>query len=1178
MKNRFGKKVLAAGAMGAVLLSTVGAAPQTPPPLPQYPITANFEWPELTAEQVRAPSETLISSDGRVSLSLAVTRDGSGHGTTNGCFVSSENGFPIGDDSPTDGVACIGDTVGYRLSFNVAPSEVETTVRVNVKTVINEHIEVGRSGDGLEAEEASFSKLCAEGAAYGFTGTMDGGDCVMTFAPSQESRSLASTEITSQVSSWINLPGQWDYYSHSGMTKTGVLTVDGESTQTPQPTLMVSASRHDVSLNKSLTYSFIEVDGKVYVGRDVIVRQNATKVSSPPPKGEFRLHLLDYSGTIQFEGGIPDGALIQYEDGSFVTEVDYEAGTVSFDNSSSTSRFGSDRDVRFKVLTPLEFRETEDELRMFISDLQVRPLYEARGEWQPLSTDVGLTYPQAWMGSEYDPGLGQPAGYNTAASDQGFRSGGGLPNNNWATIPVEWTVDGNFTKTIAYSPDRDGERERIHYPFGVNTDPDIWVSLQASSNGPLPLDDVLMCDMWDPAHQSVDTEREVTALQWSSGDSALAATPYTIEYGVSDRTGVTTNNNVATALEYQSECGGEGVVWSDTPSEDTNVLRVSLSEGTVGPTTGGLLVDVKVPFQINPDGSVYENFPMPSYVRDAAVFSNAGSWLDLIVNRNFQVEGSWMNPRLAGDQTLAAQTAGAKSHVNIFPHSFNNRENQVLEGDDLAYRGEQRITVDSAALSPELVLGGYSRWNDELGGMEYSPGPAYEVVSVTPADVGSDGIPGTDDDVSDWVFHIRLVGEDLHRSDPDGNGTWNLDNLARVNYQIPSYLQDGDSLSITQQLLNVDEIPGNRTEDDQRTITVPVASPSEVSQTKVVHSPREMVGDEVGFTTIWSNNTEAIQSDLILTDVLPYNGDGRGTKMTEPWSNVRVVPGGTDADYEDVMFQVTDAEPSSVEQDPDSVTWVALGADGKHPSGKEITGVRVIEDDFEVDNPKSFQILADTDGMSDGDAMVNSMDPATVGSMSLQIPATSPVKVELYTTAISGTVWYDTDADGVIDDDEQVRFPGATVTVTDSEGNVVGEVVTDENGDYSVEDLPLGDYTVTITDEGGNIISEWEQTTDPEHSASLTENDPKVTDLDFGYVGDPGQLEVSKSIRDLDEGQTVNHGEVRVFEFVVTNTGGWPVRDVVITDSVFGQIGTIEVIEPGESVTLTHEAVPTVTA
>ncbi len=67
--------------------------------------------------------------------SASVTRvfDGTGHGTPDASFVTTVNGFPVGDDSPTDAVVSSGDTVEYRVGLTFAATSNPRTVTVTVR-------------------------------------------------------------------------------------------------------------------------------------------------------------------------------------------------------------------------------------------------------------------------------------------------------------------------------------------------------------------------------------------------------------------------------------------------------------------------------------------------------------------------------------------------------------------------------------------------------------------------------------------------------------------------------------------------------------------------------------------------------------------------------------------------------------------------------------------------------------------------------------------------------------------------------------------------------------------------------------------------------------------------------------------------------------------------------------
>jgi uncharacterized repeat protein (TIGR01451 family) len=107
--------------------------------------------------------------------------------------------------------------------------------------------------------------------------------------------------------------------------------------------------------------------------------------------------------------------------------------------------------------------------------------------------------------------------------------------------------------------------------------------------------------------------------------------------------------------------------------------------------------------------------------------------------------------------------------------------------------------------------------------------------------------------------------------------------------------------------------------------------------------------------------------------------------------------------------------------------------------------------------------------------------------------------------SIGDTVWYDTNMDGVHDDDE-VGIAGITVILTgDLDGDGVVDVtqtkVTNSIGKYLFSNLRPGTYTVTVVPPTGLTQTFDYDGLDTPHSATTTmERGQYNIDLDFGYV------------------------------------------------------------------------------
>lgn len=113
------------------------------------------------------------------------------------------------------------------------------------------------------------------------------------------------------------------------------------------------------------------------------------------------------------------------------------------------------------------------------------------------------------------------------------------------------------------------------------------------------------------------------------------------------------------------------------------------------------------------------------------------------------------------------------------------------------------------------------------------------------------------------------------------------------------------------------------------------------------------------------------------------------------------------------------------------------------------------------------------------------------------------------TNNISGTIWNDRDADGILG--TEAGLAGVTVALYDANGNLVATTVTDALGNYMFKHLPKGIYTVDVTDQANILDGYW-------HSlgAAATDNNSQpdpltvsltggtvITYADFGYYSAP---------------------------------------------------------------------------
>ena len=106
--------------------------------------------------------------------------------------------------------------------------------------------------------------------------------------------------------------------------------------------------------------------------------------------------------------------------------------------------------------------------------------------------------------------------------------------------------------------------------------------------------------------------------------------------------------------------------------------------------------------------------------------------------------------------------------------------------------------------------------------------------------------------------------------------------------------------------------------------------------------------------------------------------------------------------------------------------------------------------------------------------------------------------------SIHGLVYRDGDRDETHGATEK-GYANQTVELRDKDGKVVATTTTDENGAYSFEKLPAGDYTVKVVKDGA--LTDLDQTEDPDSTKdstsgviSLGTDHRTETDVNFGYI------------------------------------------------------------------------------
>lgn len=333
---------------------------------------------------------------------------------------------------------------------------------------------------------------------------------------------------------------------------------------------------------------------------------------------------------------------------------------------------------------------------------------------------------------------------------------------------------------------------------------------------------------------------------------------------------------------------------------------------------------------------------------------------------------------------------------------------------------------------------------------------------------------------------------------------------------------------------------------------------------KSTSTPAIELGEQAKYQLTWFNFLAASRDKSSFVDVLPYNGDPRGTSvhgnvtLASASLHVEAVVGG--------HLQLT-TDPAIRQGDTgvapaDGVSWINYD----QATPEEIanaTALRVSLDDF-ISGPTSIGKLDVTLNMPDarsGDVLKNTATGVLrQGGSETRLGEARPIQVKIESATLTGKVWNDVDRDG--SPAGETGLPGVKVALTDDLGNpVLGAdgkprvTTTAANGTYSFAHLKAGKYETLV--EPGTITPAglWTNTADP--SGTLNSRSGVVTldrgatvaDLDFGYVLEEPSISVTKTAAGP---ATVAAGELVSYTFEIENTGTTPVTAVELTDQLVG--------------------------
>lgn len=609
--------------------------------------------------------------------------------------------------------------------------------------------------------------------------------------------------------------------------------------------------------------------------------------------------------------------------------------------------------------------------------------------------------------------------------------------------------------------------------------------------------DMQVCDTWDATLQQLDPTREIRVF-------GIGASPvFNIEYSSQ-----THANNTA---RESAPCMGNDANWQPTiaaaggPEAITRV-RVTITDPALITTQQ---VRVIVPMIAGDIAG-----PTPDFMR-YNFENNAGQTVN-----SARRDGYIITPQLVSlDKTTAGNITNSDAGATI---TYQLQPTVEVPGNPTPDPvGPLTITDQlDRCLSMPTLLPTVTDWTMEI---------------LSPLNPGDDGLACTGDANEAGATVLFTHIGDVTPGEP----------IQMISYDatISPITNNGADIQNTA----VVDLDGNTQPVASRTDSwnIQVFAPSALVLSKVADYPLvEIQPDKLAWTISWKNSLLTDAGASTWVDVLPYVGDGRGSDFTGTFNleSVTIIGAG-----DGVWVKYTNEPSDQVDQTGNPAVNTTMWCEESEfgdpdcpTSMSEVTAIQFGDTNLTRNEVGGLNIVAAPQGNIGGEFYVNNVSPGhRVGSVGA-IPPTPNSRIDVVASTIGDRVWWDLNADGVQDPDEDGVDDVRVVLLVN--GVEVEETRTDANGEYRFTNLHSGTEYQVVIDRAtlpGGVDFTYDLDsglTAPDEDSGLINLgiDTDFLDADFGivYVGtDVEKTVVSGPTRDADGVDTL------VYEITVTNVG-----------------------------------------
>lgn len=319
---------------------------------------------------------------------------------------------------------------------------------------------------------------------------------------------------------------------------------------------------------------------------------------------------------------------------------------------------------------------------------------------------------------------------------------------------------------------------------------------------------------------------------------------------------------------------------------------------------------------------------------------------------------------------------------------------------------------------------------------------------------------------------IKPIVYKAHILEDLANGTM-LQSTAKID-EVPSIGEDG------KEIYKIGKIPSSNSSSRMSTNSINIINLAAHRLYKSIDTPVIEKNGDIHFTLTYKNSTDESIPDFQLLDILPFNGDNRGssfdgTYVLDKLDIVQEDASGKRLSNDNLSIFYTENKEivKSISSKDENLVdnWNRVNTANIN---KEVSAFAV-KGEIGPQGKVIVDIYIKTSGNTSANKYVNNAS-AQVYKATEEI-VTSNTTAQVIQRKIEGFAWEDLNLNGLKDENELPLY-NVELTLTDAygkqvvdiNGNTVTAIITDERGYYSFDNLPQGTYFVRVKSPNSKYI------------------------------------------------------------------------------------------------------------